>query len=648
MDWDQRAFAWLYRAFKRATGKADQPSRPESTLAPFAVRLETLTTLLAGESWEVLGTRGLGGVGGRRLLLPTQLPWIPTPEGSVSFYLYRTVFCLAASELGFVVPRGWSTRRRAVAMLLSVPTTEDSIRNRYPGAAPMIADFVSVCASHFPFEAHTSRGDCFRRLSIDLLAPAKGPIGPEIDDHSSVESAFHATARERHTPATLCAAAQDIDRRLDELPGRDRKESYRSPWGLFLCPDDPTSFGAPPEEPQRTLPSGTERPRPGGPTDIEEVDLDSQRDRDNPLVHSFEKVHTAAEYNGGRKQLDGSDELEQHEEALEELDLRKVTRSSEPAQSIYQADLVTHSVGSDAPEASSSETYHYPEWDFQSRSYREDWCTVNEVPSTVAPLAVVAEASRRLHKDVLRLQAELRRLEFQRRWRNRQRDGQDIDVDAVVDSRATLLAGKSPDPRVYVRRKVHDADLSLLVLVDASLSSDSWVTGRRVFDVARDAAQVLVEAFRPTATQLSLAAFYSNTRRDCRFVLAKRFNEPWHVGLQRLHGLRPAGYTRVGPALRHALHRLEQSGARKKLAVLITDAKPTDYDRYEGRYGVEDVRQATHEASLQGVRCVAMAVRDRGEAYLSQMFGSRGWALLPQLGALPDCFASTMSDWLNH
>ena len=32
-----------------------------------------------------------------------------------------------------------------------------------------------------------------------------------------------------------------------------------------------------------------------------------------------------------------------------------------------------------------------------------------------------------------------------------------------------------------------------------------------------------------------------------------------------------------------------------------TQAKPTDTDQYEGRYGVEDMRQSVNEAKLQGI-----------------------------------------------
>ena len=106
----------------------------------------------------------------------------------------------------------------------------------------------------------------------------------------------------------------------------------------------PTPWNAalePPDDPHSTLPSGTERKMRRRPTDVEYVDLESQKERDNPLVHSFEKVHTATEYQSGRKQLDGSDQLAEQEEALDELELTKLTRTTETAQSIYRADLQT-------------------------------------------------------------------------------------------------------------------------------------------------------------------------------------------------------------------------------------------------------------------------------------------------------------------
>ena len=87
------------------------------------------------------------------------------------------------------------------------------------------------------------------------------------------------------------------------------------------------------------------------------------------------------------------------------------------------------------------------------------------------------------------------------------------------------------------------------------------------------------------------------------FSVVKGFDDFTRLGLRRLHAISPAGYTRIGPAIRYALALMDRSGARRRLVLRLTDAKPTDYDQYEGRCGVEDVRQALREAADDGVHC---------------------------------------------
>ncbi|UCF45848.1 MAG: VWA domain-containing protein [Myxococcales bacterium] len=648
MEWDQRAFAWLYRSLRRVSGRR-QADEVESLLEPLTARFETLSNLLTGAKWEVVAGSGMGGVAPGRLVLPQSVAWLPDPDDQAVFYLYRVVTGVTAAELGFVARDPWSGRRRALAMLVGMPTIEEAIAERYPGAESLGVRCAAVLADRFPFDERTADARCFSIACRAIFARDRDDVS-DGSAASIVARELVDAATPSHTPETLVETSADFEAGLAKLSKRRASEEYRSPWGLLMPPPTPWHAALePPEDPQSTLPSGTERKMRRRPTDVEYVDLESQKDRDNPLVHSFEKVHTATEYQSGRKQLDGSDQLAEQEEALDELELTKLTRTSETAQSIYRADLQAGLHTADlAGEPESSRAHRYPEWNFKRREYRAAWCTVNEqVSPPSSPVAMVASASRRLHGEVLRLQAELKRLELERRWRNRQLDGTEIDIDALVDRQATLMARRHPDPRIYVRRKVHDSELAMLILVDGSLSSDSWVSGRRIFDVIRDSAQVLLESFEPTSAKLCLGAFYSNTRRDCRFLLAKGFDDSSRVGLRRLHAVAPAGYTRIGPAIRHSLEVLESSGARRRLVLLLTDAKPTDYDHYEGRYGIEDVRQALREAAERGVHCLTLAVRDQSQAYLTQMFGPHGWMLLPDVHSLPNRFVSVATDFLR-
>ncbi|MGI9591868.1 MAG: hypothetical protein ACR2P8_10915, partial [Myxococcota bacterium] len=90
------------------------------------------------------------------------------------------------------------------------------------------------------------------------------------------------------------------------------------------------------------------------------------------------------------------------------------------------------------------------------------------------------------------------------------------------------------------------------------------------------------------------------------------------------------GYTRIGPALRHATALLAATPAERRLLLLVSDGKPTDYDRYEGRYGVADVRQAIREAHEREIHTHALAIDAVARDYLPALFGRGGFHVLPR------------------
>jgi len=73
---------------------------------------------------------------------------------------------------------------------------------------------------------------------------------------------------------------------------------------------------------------------------------------------------------------------------------------------------------------------------------------------------------------------------------------------------------------------------------------------------------------------------------------------------------------------------LERTEAKRRLLLLVTDGKPNDYDRYEGRYGVWDVRHAVLEAASHGVHVHALAIDQEAKWSLAQMFLDHSYTLL--------------------
>jgi len=90
----------------------------------------------------------------------------------------------------------------------------------------------------------------------------------------------------------------------------------------------------------------------------------------------------------------------------------------------------------------------------------------------------------------------------------------------------------------------------------------------------------------------------------------------------------PSGYTRIGTALRHAGTRLQSRESQNKWVILLSDGKPNDYDRYEGKYGVQDVKQALKEFNQNNINSYAIAIESQAKYYLPQMFGQNHYQIL--------------------
>lgn len=386
--------------------------------------------------------------------------------------------------------------------------------------------------------------------------------------------------------------------------------------------------------------TGTERK--GKPVDeVERVTIDENKAKEQVVQHVFEKVETLDEHKGQVQKMDGSDELDDHAEALDEVDMRQVIRGGERAQSLYRAEV---GIDADVPDVSDvrpdERGIPYDEWDAGAGRYKPAWCTVYPTPMGPGDARWAAEALPRQRALVEDLH---RRLVIHRTRRSPcrgERDGDDLDMDALVDQHAERRAGRGPSDRVYIRKLRRARGFATTVLLDISLSTDAWVANRRVLDVAREAILVLGEVADRLGDPLQVLAFASNTRNRCRVWNVRDWADPWEIGRARLGALRPQGYTRIGPALRHAAAELERTEADRKLLLLVSDGKPTDFDRYEGRYGVADIRQALREASARGISTHGLAVDAVARDHLPAMLGPGAWHILPDPKRLPEALTT--------
>lgn len=365
---------------------------------------------------------------------------------------------------------------------------------------------------------------------------------------------------------------------------------------------------------------------------VEEVitlELDKKQQEDYVLLHNFEKVETAEEFNGSWRDFDGSDELEDHQDALEELNMKYTVRVDDTSHSLYQADFIENTTISESAETDEKGFhYKYDEWDFSKNSYKDNFCKVYpklqlKTDSDYYKKTLVKNAS-----TLMGLRKMLTNVNNKMQQQKRQTQGDEFDIDAIIDLYVDVHSRRTPSEKIYISNRKKEKDLSILILLDISLSSDGYAAGSKVIDVEKEVSILFGEILNEFNIDFSIDSFYSKTRNYSTYLTVKDFDENWNSAKHKIGAIEPSGYTRIGAALRHAGIRLDKRNTKNKWVILISDGKPNDYDKYEGKYGINDVKQALRELNSRNINSYALAIEAEAKYYLPQMFGQNHYQIL--------------------
>jgi hypothetical protein len=289
-------------------------------------------------------------------------------------------------------------------------------------------------------------------------------------------------------------------------------------------------------------------------------------------------------------------------------------------------------VALDGPALATGAGTSHPEWDVHRRRYRPDWCTVIESDAPIGPAAAATIP------DTTALRRSLARLGIGLVRCHRRRQGEDIDIDAAVETRVDAWAGSPRDDGLYIESVRRSRDLGVLVLLDVSGSAgEPGTRGRPVHEHQRSLALGLTAALQDLGDRVALYAFNSRGRAAVHVQRVKKFDDRLDGRvLGRVHSLEPGAYTRLGAAIRHGTMILEErAGTPRRLLVVVSDGFAYDHG-YEGRYGEADARRALLEARRRGVGCLCISVgTDADPAALRRVFGAAAHATLPNAQALP-------------
>jgi hypothetical protein len=274
----------------------------------------------------------------------------------------------------------------------------------------------------------------------------------------------------------------------------------------------------------------------------------------------------------------------------------------------------------------------HPEWDVFKGRYRPDWCRVIDYPLNTRTDVSAAGVT---PDDILR--RRLSRIGLGPRVLRRRPDGDELDIEALVDLAVDLRSGYSPPEHIYNEHRKIARNLGVLILLDASGSAtDADQDGLAVHDHQRRAAATLATTLEDLGDRVAVYAFRSEGRHAVHLPAIKTFEQRFSaLGRARLNQLQPSSYTRLGAAIRGAGEILKaEAGTPNRLLLVLSDGHPYD-EGYEGRYAEADTCRALEELRLDGVACLCLSLGTAtGSEALERVFCSASHASAATLSEL--------------
>lgn len=273
----------------------------------------------------------------------------------------------------------------------------------------------------------------------------------------------------------------------------------------------------------------------------------------------------------------------------------------------------------------------YDEWDYRRGHYRKNWCSLRETdmhPGNESGVTEILEKYSHLIRDIRKSFEALRGDD---RMLRRQSNGDDIDIDAVVESYVDVVKGEEITDRLFIKSRQLERDLAVIFMVDVSGSTKGWIN-----EAERESLVLLSEALETLGDRYAIYGFSGMTRKRCEVYRIKRFDEPYNGLVKaRIAGIKPQDYTRMGVVIRHLCEKLKRIDAKTRVLITVSDGKPDDYDGYRGEYGIEDTRQALLEAKYAGIHPFCITIDTHAHGYLPHMYGHVNYTVVSDIRKLP-------------
>ncbi len=274
----------------------------------------------------------------------------------------------------------------------------------------------------------------------------------------------------------------------------------------------------------------------------------------------------------------------------------------------------------------------YAEWGEDLNDYRSNWARIREQTHAGTSLAFYRETTDRHAGLLKKIRREFQMLKPEGFTRlKRQYDGDDIDLDAVVEFLVDRKAGISPSEKNYTLIQKRRRDIAVAFLIDMSRSTKGATIERE-----KESLIIMSEALHEVGDAFAIYGFSGDNRDNVDYYRIKDFDDFYDDKVKkRISAIEDHFENRDGTAVRHTISKLRKRPERTKMIILLSDGKPVDKE-YSGTYAIEDTRMALKEAQHFGIKTFCITVDRAAAEYLPRMYSHSSWTVIDDVVKLPE------------
>ena len=380
--------------------------------------------------------------------------------------------------------------------------------------------------------------------------------------------------------------------------------------------------------------------------------LQSPRTEENAEDESDEKQDSEQDNTDESQENSGQDQ--QQSKAVEQSPQQNpFNQWSEETEEILSedTDMLSEMLQAERPEQDLQEgdqAFFYDEWDRELGDYRAKWCRVIQRENRKGMRDFVEQVRARYSGAIssIKHQFQMLRPESLRKIKG-ELDGEEFDLQAVIDRHVDLRTNGRPSDRIYIRRIRRERDVAVSFLLDMSSSTARTITrhpnqpytrpGQKIIDIEKQGLVLMSEALEAVGDAYSISGFTSEGRRNVKYFTVKNFGDKYSPEVERrIGGITYHNNTRLGAAIRHCAAQLEKQSARTKLLIILSDGRPYDHDYGDSRYAREDTKMALRQAKIKNITPFCITIDRDSETELKDLYGEVGYTIIDDVMGLPE------------